>query len=87
MDSVQLSASSRAIDGLRLMMEAAGDLDAFVQTYVDVSVALLIVEVAKLAPDNDEWFPYGKWATIQSIQGRIAQQLKTLQSAAKDTPI
>lgn len=31
-----------------------------------------ILEAAMIAAP-DEWFPRGKWATIQAVQGRIAQ--------------
>ena len=77
MDSVFVSSSSRVIDGLRHMMTAADDAAELVQSYVDVSTALLIIEVAKRADDLDEWFPHGKWATIQSIQGAAEKQLAT----------
>jgi hypothetical protein len=78
MDSVLLSSHSRTLDGLRDMMRAADDADELVQTYVEVSTALLIVEAAKRAPDRPEWFPAGKWATIQNIQQSIEEQLGQL---------
>lgn len=31
----------------------------------------LLEALMKIAPD--EWFPRGKWATIQAVQGRIAE--------------
>lgn len=41
---------------------------AYILSWVDLSVALFVIEIAKRAADEDEWFPRGKWATIQSIQ-------------------
>lgn len=65
---VALELSERGLDGLREMMAAAiGDHD-YIHAHVDVSVALLVIEVAKRAPDNPDWFPRGKWATIQAMQ-------------------
>ena len=77
MDAVLLSESSRVVDGLSLMMEAAVGPHDYVHGYVDVPVALLIIEVAKLAEDRPEWFPRGKWATIQAITERARLQLIT----------
>jgi len=81
MDYVQIAGSERVKDGLCQMMDAASDgmsglLDG--GKLVDVSTALLVIEIAKRAGDRDEWFPCGKWATIQAIQGRCEEQLKTL---------
>jgi hypothetical protein len=36
------------------------------------------VEAAKRAEDRDEWFPRGKWATIQAMQEAIEQELGNL---------
>ena len=44
----------------------------------EVPIALYIVEIAKIADDKEEWFPLGKWATIQAIQGRIEKEITTL---------
>lgn len=77
MDSVLVSSSSRVIDGLRHMMTKADDAAELVQTHVDVSTALLIIELAKRADDRDEWFPHGKWATIQNVQSATDKQLAT----------
>jgi hypothetical protein len=32
-----------------------------------------VVLVLKVLPDRPEWFPRGKWATIQSIEGQLAE--------------
>ncbi len=75
MDAVLLSDSSRVLDGLSLMMEAALGPHDYVHGYVGVEVALLITEIAKLADDREAWFPRGKWATIQAIEERINLEL------------
>jgi len=36
------------------------------------SVGALLDAVLKAAPDT--WFPRGKWATIQAVQGRVAKE-------------
>lgn len=79
MDFIKLG-GSRVIDGLGLMLEAMlGEPHGYTDSrFVDVPTALLIVEIAKIAEDRDEWFPCGKWATIQAIQSRIGEQLYTL---------
>lgn len=78
MDSVLLSDSDRVIDGLRDMMTAAVGDHEYVYNHVDVTVALLVLEAAKRAEDREEWFPRGKWATIQNIQAATEQQLATM---------
>jgi len=80
MDSIYLSNNSKVINGLRDMMDAAEDDAAGLIgcSYVDVATALLIVNIAKLAEDKPDWFPHGKWATIQNIQSLIDEQLNQL---------
>ena len=70
--------SYRANDGLDVMMTAALGEQSLVHTWVSVETALLIVAVARVAPDHPEWFPCGKWATIQVIQARIDEWLATV---------
>lgn len=78
MDYVELG-GSYVCDGLGLMLEAALGAHGYTNSrLVEVPIALLIIEIAKLAEDRDEWFPSGKWATIQAIQGRVEKQLKGL---------
>jgi hypothetical protein len=77
MHAVLLSDSSKVVDGLSAMMDAAVGPHDSVYSYVSVEIALLIVEIAKLAEDRAEWFPRGKWATIQAIEERIQLQLYT----------
>jgi hypothetical protein len=75
---IMLSDSSRVLDGLSLMLKAViGDHD-LIFNYVHLSTALLLVAIAKRAPDHAEWFPRGKWATIQNIEGRIDQSLNEI---------
>ena len=78
MDSIVLSTHEPLINGLRLMMEEAIGINEYVQTHVEVEVALLIIEVAKRSPDHAHWFPRGQWATIQSLEAKVDQQLETL---------
>lgn len=78
MDFVELGGSI-VVDGLGLMLEAALGPHGYTDSrLVEVPIALLIIEIAKIAEDRDEWFPAGKWATIQMIQGRVERQLKGL---------
>ena len=84
MDSIHLTANRRTLEGLRLMMfDTIGD-NEYVHASVELPIALYIVEVAKRNVDTEHYFPFGKWATIQSIQGRIDKQLEHLHR--KDKP-
>lgn len=78
MDFIELG-GSRVVDGLHLMLEAALGQDDYTDSrLVEIPIALLIIEIAKIAEDRDQWFPSGKWATIQAIQGRVEKELKKL---------
>lgn len=78
MDSILLSSSPSVLRGLvDMMAEALGPND-YVHSYVNVEVALLVIEASKRSKDCHEWFPHGKWATIQSIQEVTNKQLSTL---------
>lgn len=74
MDSILISTRDRVLDGLRDMLESAIGQHEYVFSYVELPVALLIIEAAKRAEDKDEWFPHGKWAMIQSIQSSIDKE-------------
>jgi hypothetical protein len=50
--------------------------------HVDVQLSLLVIEAAKRAEDRDEWFPRGKWATVQAMQARTERELLWLFRAA-----
>jgi hypothetical protein len=60
----------------------------YVYPYVELPVALFIIEIAKRAEDREAWFPHGKWATIQSMQSVIDAAIDTLVSpqVAMGTP-
>ena len=79
MDFVELGGGC-VVEGLGKMLEAAfGEPHGYTDSrLVDVPTALMIVEIAKLADDRDDWFPCGQWATIQAIQSRCEKQLRTL---------
>ena len=75
LDYVMLTDSERVRDGLSDMLTAAIGEHAYNLGYVDVQLALLVIEAAKRAPDKAEWFPRGKWATIQAMQSRTEEEL------------
>lgn len=75
MNSILISSRDRVLDGLRDMLEAAIGPHDYVFSYVELPIALLIIEAAKRADDKPEWFPHGKWATIQNIQDAVEVEL------------
>ena len=79
MDYIKLGGNV-TVDGLGKMLEAAlGGPHGYTDSLIaEVPIALYIVEIAKIADDKEEWFPLGKWATIQAIQGRIEKEITTL---------
>lgn len=77
MDYIHLSESKAVVTGLADLMRDLVDGEQYVYTFVDAASALYIVEIAKLAEDRQEYFPRGKWATIQNIQARIALAIDT----------
>ncbi len=79
MDVVTLSESNSVIAALRDMLESAiGPHGYLLSRYADVPTALMVIEVAKRAPDREEWFPRGKWGTIQSMQAMTERELNLL---------
>lgn len=78
LDSVQLTDSDRVRDGLADMLTAAIGDHAHEMRHVDVSLALLVIEAAKRAEDREDWFPRGKWATVQAMQERTERELRWL---------
>jgi len=78
LDSVLLSDSKSVQAALSDMLTAAIGLHGYHLSWVDVSVALLVIECAKRAPDREEWFPRGKWATIQAMQQATERELRNL---------
>jgi molybdenum cofactor biosynthesis enzyme MoaA len=78
MNHIQLTQNQKVLDGLREMMYTADEMRDFVYFTVNLEIALLIIEIAKIAEDKPEWFPKGKWATIQNIQSNVEQELNKL---------
>lgn len=66
----------------KLLLAALGD-HGHVLPHVEIGTALLIIELAKRAEDRSNWFPRGKWATIQSIQNRVENDLKNYERLMK----
>jgi len=77
-DSVMLTDREIVREGLSEMLTAAIGEHGYSLGHVDVQLALLVIEAAKRAPDLDEWFPRGKWATIQAMQNRTDHQLNKM---------
>ena len=82
LDSVMLTDSSRVRDGLELMLTAAIGKHGYILGHVDAQVALLVIEAAKRADDRSDWFPQGKWATVQAMHARTEHELKRMFCAA-----
>ena len=78
LDSVQLTDGGRVRDGLEDMLTAAIGDHCYLLGHVSVSVALLVIEAAKRAEDREDWFPRGKWATVQAMQDRTDRELQWL---------
>lgn len=78
MDSVLITENPVVKAGLEKMMVTAIGENGYVATFAEVPVALFIIEVAKRAMDCKDWFPHGKWATIQAIQNRVEKEFETL---------
>ena len=83
MDFINLG-MEKTRDGLALMMNAALNEPEESGHYIDyprfveIQEALLIIEIAKRAEDKAEWFPHGKWATIQALENRVGEELGKL---------
>lgn len=82
LDSVMLTDSPRVREGLTDMLTAAIGDHGYSLGYVDVQLALLVIEAAKRAEDREDWFPRGKWATVQAMQERTERELQWLFRAA-----
>jgi len=78
MDTISISRHSEVRSGLSAMIESAIGPHEIVQVFVSMQWALFIVALAKRAPDKPEWFPKGKWATIQAIEDRIVNELQKI---------
>ena len=75
---VDLTVKGRVRDGLRDMLTAAIGDHEYELGCVDCAVALLVIEAAKRAEDRPDWFPAGKWATIQAMQDRTDGVLRKM---------
>lgn len=76
MDLIEVGHLSGTVYGLEQMMEAtSNDFIDVVRSWMEVPQVLLLIELAKRAPDTKEFFPHGKWATIQAIQERVSTEL------------
>ena len=81
MNYIELVDNEGTRDALADMMSAAhGESSGYYElfTYCDIPTALFVIECAKRADDREEWFPRGKWATIQLMQNRVEKELKKL---------
>ncbi len=74
-DSVYIGGSNHVLDGLGVMLEAALSDHDLVRGWMGVPTLLYVLEIAKRAEDRPEWFPHGKWATIQSLQVKVEKAL------------
>jgi len=82
LDSVRLTDSDSVRDGLEDMLTAAIGEHGYDLGFVEPGLALLVIEVAKRAEDREDWFPRGKWATVQAMQERTERELRWLFRAA-----
>jgi hypothetical protein len=82
LDSVRLTDSDRVRDGLEDMLTAAIGDHGYDLGFVEPGLALLVIEAAKRAEDREDWFPRGKWATVQAMQERTERELRWLFRAA-----
>lgn len=82
LDFVWITDSDTVRDGLKDMLTAAIGEHAHDLGHVEPGLALLLVEIARRADDRIDWFPRGKWATIQAIQAQIDRVLQDLFSDA-----
>ena len=74
-DSVRLTNSDRLRSGLVDMLTAAIGEHGYLLDYTDVGTALMVIEAAKRAVDREDWFPRGKWATVQAMQAAVECEL------------
>lgn len=78
LDDILITDSPRVRDGLVNMLTAAIGEHDYTMAYTDPAIALLVIEAAKRAEDRDDWFPRGKWATIQATQERVERELANM---------
>lgn len=68
--TVLISENEGVRDGLNGMIEAAGP-QMRIGEFEHPDVAAAVIVLAAEAEDRPEWFPRGKWATIQALQARV----------------
>ena len=78
MNVIHLTDNSIPANGLSDMMTVAIGDHGYTFRWVEVDFALLVIKIAKRAEDNPDWFPHGKWATIQRMQAVVEQELDRL---------
>lgn len=74
-DLILVGGHQAVYEGLDAMLIAAIGEHEYGTRYIPIEIALLMIECAKRAPDKEEWFPLGKWATIQALQARVDAEL------------
>lgn len=82
---IEISEPVRA--GLARMMDAmlVEKHQFVVCRHVDLALATLIIYLAKMADDYSvEWFPKGKWTTIQILEDKVDQVLGVKKSMQAD---
>lgn len=75
-----LSESQSVREGLQHMLETLCPIDFYTaeqwtKSWMEIAPILFLIEIAKRAEDKEEYFPRGKWATIQAIQGRLDEAI------------
>jgi hypothetical protein len=84
LDCICLTDSYTVRCGLEDILTAAIGEHGYNLTYVAPELALLVIEVAKRAEDKPEWFPRGKWATVQAMQAQVERELSKLFCLAEE---
>lgn len=79
MDYIKIGSNSIVRDGLELAIEKLIGPHEYVKSFVPMEIALLIVRLAKISEDKPEYFPKGKWATIQAIENNIDNEFDKLE--------
>ncbi len=44
--------------------------------FIEASLVLELLKFAEHAEDRPEWFPRGKWATIQALEQRLDEKIE-----------
>ncbi len=79
-DLFQLSEFQSTRTGLQHMLETLCPIDfhcaeLWTHGWVEIAPTLFLIEIAKRAEDLPEYFPHGKWATIQAIEARLDEAI------------